>query len=726
MTRIQIKYSALCIVALTMSGALAQQQQASNNAPPQTTIKSTAQEVVLDVIVRDKKGKAMKDLEPADVEVTDNGATQTIKGFRLVEGKEAISKGATVPLDPLRQIRLVTLTFERLGNDGRRLARQAALDLIKGSQAQNVFYSVMVIDQQLSVLQQFTSDRELLKKAVEKATSGAASASYAADSEQIRKQLQDQLGPQNGGQSVGQQLDTKRDEAQRLSGAAGAQAGIEVKMAEVMLNMLQFSESIANEQSGRMSIFGLLSLVRGQMSLPGRKTILYFTEGMRIPVNLDVPFQNVISTANRANVSFYPVDARGLTTSRENAAAISEMASAAASSKSQAQQTDGAVRRDQVMAQDTAQESLRANDRSALMQLAEGTGGFLIANTNDLRNPLRHVDEDINSYYEITYSPGIETYDGSFRKTAVHVNRADAKVQARSGYFALPPTEGGTMLQPFEVPLLTALGANPLPRNVEFHATALHFRPAREGQGSAAILIEVPLKDLKFVADAEKTKYNGRLSVLALLKDSSGKVVQKWSKDLPIQAPADKLAAIQMGNFIYKEHFSVPPGRYTLETAVIDHEAAKVGARKAIFVETSNPKGVGMSNISLIRRFEPNAKDLDSDDPFQFQKGRITPTLASSVQGGKGAMLSMFFVVYPDPAIAEKPQVVIEYIKDGASVGRGALELPAADAKGTIPYVMSSSAEAMPPGTYEVRAVVKQGATFTEERTLITIEAPRQ
>src|SRR6059036_404575 len=78
----------------------------------QPVVQSTAEEVVLDVVVRDKKGKQIRELGPNDFEVADNGVKQTIKSVRLVEGKEAISKGATAALDPFRQIRLVTLVFE--------------------------------------------------------------------------------------------------------------------------------------------------------------------------------------------------------------------------------------------------------------------------------------------------------------------------------------------------------------------------------------------------------------------------------------------------------------------------------------------------------------------------------------------------------------------------------------------------------------------------------------
>jgi hypothetical protein len=82
----------------------------------------------------------------------------------------------------------------------------------------------------------------------------------------------------------------------------------------------------------------------------------------------------------------------------------------------------------------------------------------------------------------------------------------------------------------------------------------------------------------------------------------------------------------------------------------------------------------------------------------------------------------MFFIVYPDPAIAAKPEITLEYLKDGMVVGKGQIPLPPADAQGRIPYVMSSSAEAMPAGTYEIHATVVQGGTSAEERAFITVE----
>jgi VWFA-related protein len=119
--------------------------------PASTTIKTNVDEVLLDLVVRDKKGKPITDLTPEELTITDNGSKQTILSFRQVRGTEAVSAtGATETLDPMRQIRLVTLAFEPTDSPTqRKLAREAAIDLVKGDQGTNVFYSVVVIDTRL-------------------------------------------------------------------------------------------------------------------------------------------------------------------------------------------------------------------------------------------------------------------------------------------------------------------------------------------------------------------------------------------------------------------------------------------------------------------------------------------------------------------------------------------------------------------------------------------------
>ncbi|MBZ5595168.1 MAG: VWA domain-containing protein [Acidobacteriia bacterium] len=162
------------VVLAALAGLPAFAQTAPATAPQSPAVKAAAEEVLLDIIVRDKEGKPVTDLKPEDLRVTDNGAQQTLASFRLVRGAEAISQtGVTTTLDPLRQLRLVTLAFEPTDEvDQRKLARSAAMDLVKGEQGTNVYYSVVVISNRLLAVQPFTNDKPALASAIERATGG--------------------------------------------------------------------------------------------------------------------------------------------------------------------------------------------------------------------------------------------------------------------------------------------------------------------------------------------------------------------------------------------------------------------------------------------------------------------------------------------------------------------------------------------------------------------------
>src|SRR5260370_35932874 len=88
------------------------------------------------------------------------------------------------------------------------------------------------------------------------------------------------------------------------------------------------------------------------------------------------------------------------------------------------------VRPDEAKLFDIGIESTRANTQNTLANLAESTGGMLIANTNDLGTPLHKLAEDIQTYYEIGYAPGINSYHGSFRKIAINVSSGDLRLQS--------------------------------------------------------------------------------------------------------------------------------------------------------------------------------------------------------------------------------------------------------------------------------------------------------
>jgi len=79
---IVLLFAALCSAAQS-------QPQAANPEQSNTTLRSTAQEVLLDMVFRDKKGKAIRDVRPEEIHILEDGVEQNLASFRLVEGANA-------------------------------------------------------------------------------------------------------------------------------------------------------------------------------------------------------------------------------------------------------------------------------------------------------------------------------------------------------------------------------------------------------------------------------------------------------------------------------------------------------------------------------------------------------------------------------------------------------------------------------------------------------------
>ena len=720
----------ICIYSLTLAAIAmiatlpvpAQQPAVPAGASQNPVVKTTVDEVVLDFIARDKKGKPVTDLKQDDLTVSDNGAKQQPTSFRLVQGAEAITQGgATTKLDPLRQLRLVTLAFEALGDPTqRKTAREGALDLVKGEQGANVFYSVVVIDTRLLVLQQFTADKDALVKAIETATSGYSSTRLLPESDKIKSDLKRYLAGQtiNGADQPNTTLTAATQTATQAlpTGGAAGSAAVEARLATVMLDMLRMDATMASQET-RLSLTALESLVRGLQSMPGRKSVLYFTAGMYLTPELDAIFRNLTSMANRANVTFYAVDTRGVMTFAQNAGATDQLGRANAASSTSTLQ-EGNATQAEMRSSDDAETSSRANKQLPIRNLAEATGGFLLGESNDLRTPLRHVNEEIASYYELTYDPHIDNYDGSFHKLKLDSDRKNLVLQARNGYFALPPEARAAGLEAFELPLLKAISEARVLHDVEFRAGAVLQQPRSDGR-DLSVLVEVPLHGLQAKPDA--AGFNVHFSVAALAKDAKGEVAgSKLTRDRSVHVTADQL---KMGNFVDKMAIELPPGKYTLETAVMDRESGNMGTGHSEFSVAPTAKGVGISSLTSVRSYTPNVKGLDPNEPFQFQGGSITPTLNNSVPRAENSNLRLFFVVYRDPAISAKPTVEIEFLLNGVSLTKVPMQLPDADAQGRIPYVLTIPAASIPPGVYQVRASARQGDTESVTQTDVKIEA---
>lgn len=701
---------------------------------PPPTFRTGAQEVLLDVVVRDKKGQLVTNLEPGDLEVYDNGVRRPVSSFRLIQGNSDIlppdhlAPAAAAPtpvrkqLNPLAQVRLMTLIFNRLDLNSRQLARTAGLDLLKNEFPENVYMSVFVLGDSLQGIQAFTNDRELLRKAVTRATSGAYT-EFISDSAQIEAQMQQQLGPATAGESVGEQTQALSDGTGGSGGKGPTGDPAGAAMAQMMLNTLMLARTSELAQTGRSAIWGLMDAISQQYKLPGRKSVLFFSSGFGIPQGMEEPWRVLISTANRFNVTFYSIDARGLNTSNLNTESVSQLKDATSASRANFRKGNGTVTPAMAQAIDTAINSGKANTQNTLEELAQSTGGFLIANTNDFRNQLRKVSEDIETYYQVTYDPQIEKYDGAFRKVEVRSTRANLRIQSRAGYFALPASAnaGGLVLSPFELPLMQALNNTPFPREFPFQSSALHFL-GKDRSPECSVVIDVPIANLTLSEKTPGLPYEGGLSYIALVKGSNGEVVQKFRGEAPLAATPEQVSALKEGHFFYQGHLDLTPGRYTLETAVADKTGNKTSVRKASFLVPAVAPGLQMSSVSIIRNVREKTESTSAQDPFVMQDKILTPIVNPVYKKGSITGLSFYLVVYPDTKDAAKPKLTMRFSRDGVPLGQAPVELSDPDANGRIQYVATAPADKLEAGYYEVDFFITQGSQTKHESVTFTLD----
>jgi VWFA-related protein len=703
----------------------------------QPQIRTQAEEVVLDVVVRDAKGKIVRGLKAEDFQVFDNGSPKQVRSVRLVTGAEAVgvetstaasglsagqpAQGAAAEASDPR-LRLVTLVFDSLTEESRGMARRAALELVKAPPP-NTYFSVLRVDKGLQALTPYTSDPARLRQAVDKALTGNPQQTAATEAQGIRRDLEQLVGSPQLGRSVEEEAVVALEKlGQGMRTGQSATAGGPMgdfqtrTLIEVMLRMLEYSESMDRQVSGRTSIASLMALVRSMMPVPGRKSVIYFANRLHVPQQLEEDFRNLISTANRTNTTFYTADARGLHTESDNKQAASELRKWAKISTMVAYGGDTMnyiLKREQEMALDKAADASAANPQLGLLELANATGGFLTANTNDLRGPVRRIQEDLSTYYEVTYAPGIAVHDGTFHKTEVKVDRPKLQVQARSGYFALPPNLPSGVL-PHEATLLAALNSPGPPSELDARLRPILFGRG-ESERQAVLILEVPMRGLEFKIEGDR--FQARVSAVFLVRSAEGRVVRKYNIDMPLEGPADRVPRLREGRFIYKERTTLAPGVYRVHAGVIDRLTQRIGtAQASLTVELAN--GLAVSDIVLVRSFADASADADPDDPFALPGVQITPTASAELEGGRNAEVGLFFAVYPDTSNASPPAVALEYFRDGEVVDSEALDpQPAKD--GRIVYMLTSKGRR--PGAYEVRVTATQAARTATGRLRFTL-----
>ena len=722
MNRLFVFLTAFLLSASSLEAQGQSQQDTSGQATP-PIVRSTAQEVVLDMVFRDKKGRTIRDIRPEEIHVSEDGVEQKLTAFRVVDRKtpESLSvpkssaEGGSLSLDPMREVRLVTLVFEGLDQEEKRFFRQALKDILDMAPEPNLYFSILTIDQKLHCIQPFTADHSALLKSVDRSSMWSF-IQYSNNSAEVKEELKQMLS-----QGEPQLQGASGNGSTGGPSASQIQSSVSWRMAKIQYDMLQAADTADREYNVRATIDALRTLVRAQSELPGRKVILYFNPWLFISETVKEQYSNLISMANRANVSFYTVDPKGLVTWSQESNGRDWLRGAAGEIRSEQMRGGvGAVSAGQARAAETAEGALRANPLLWLRDLAQQTGGTAIAETNDYRAPLRVAMDEVRTYYEAAYAPHIAVYDGKFRRISVRVDRADVVVHTRSGYFALPQLKGGQQVYAYEMPLLNALNATSPPLAVAFQATAERFND-HGPKVEYMVTLEAPLNGLTFATQPDQKNSAVDAALLAVLKNSNGEIVEKFSKDFAVQVALDKVDAFKAGNLVQTFRTELPPGEYALEAAVMDRNGSRIGVTKSTVTVPQPSSKLSMSDVVLIRRTDALKDSNQILDAFYFPGGKVVPTLSRTLKGGPGNVLPFYFAVYPDRSTKDALKLTMSFYKEGQYLGAAEAPLPDVQQDGRIPYIANLPADKFTPGAYEIHIGVTQGSSKAEEKVTVQV-----
>jgi VWFA-related protein len=642
-----------------------QDKKQTTKSPEQDEIvKVNSSLVNVDVMVRDKKGKPITDLQAEDFTITENGVRQKVEFFdsTLAEVNDP-TKAASLPLPietgvPNTMPRnIISLVLDGQTTEGANMkqVRDGMTKYIRERISDNDSVALFLISGGLQLLQPFTQDKAKLIAAVEKAdgVSGSKTSEQRSINEAIAT-IRDQLaaGP-TGAVPV----------TTAAGGSALAQAMISRRVLE---QYVQLRSALSNQQT-RPILASLAAICEGLRATPGKKTLVMFSQGFIAPQALDWQVQSTIDIANRANVSIYIIDSSGLTGGTPQSGALVPASALSGISAATSQENRIRAGAGESVFDVSRQEGLN-RQQDLLYRISGDTGGQFIKNTNDVAAGLERIHEEIRSRYTLAYRSTDPNFDGSFRKVKIEVRRRDAKVVARSGYYAIPPTQV-VPLSPDDKKLLANF------ETLSAHSTlplSWQLNPFRSQPGyyTVPLSFEIAPAALQFGQMGGKQRL--QLDVLGLVRtEGDDKILTRMGGNFDVELTAEQYESILKDKVFYRQDVQLEPGAYTVELVVKDRISGKIAAKRQKLELPVAGSEFSATDAVLSRHAEPLRPPVAvPGDVLSAGHVQIRPSPSREFQPADN--LIIFFKLYNATLAAAtgKPlvRVTVTLMKDGRQV----------------------------------------------------------
>jgi hypothetical protein len=267
-----------------------------------------------------------------------------------------------------------------------------------------------------------------------------------------------------------------------------------------------------------------------------------------------------------------------------------------------------------------------------LYQLADGTGGFVILNTNDLLGGLQRIANDQNQYYLLGYKPTISA-EGRCHTLKVKVDRGGTNVRARSGYCNAKPVDllAGNSV---EKELETRAGSE-MKGNVSGSMRTPFFYTS-PNTAQIHLAVEIPSAVFKF--EKVKGKQHAAINILGIAYKPDGSIAARFSDTANLDFDGKKeVEEFQKQPFRYENQFGISCGEYNLKV-VFSSSNDNFGKLEApLLIDPYQGKEFSISGVALsnnIRRASDISGDLDGQlledrTPLMVQGLQISPSASN-------------------------------------------------------------------------------------------------
>lgn len=500
----------------------------------------------LDVSVNDSKGQPVGDLRKDEFVVTVDGQAVPIDYFtRIEEGTIHAPDLATASPDrvleeyrkgPDAYVPRHYLFYFDLGNlspASRKRGLEALRDLVTRFGPSDSA-RVVTFDRQATTLSEWTSSKETLFSALDKIDSSGVAMSRLIIEQQTLREIDATPRRGFGRGSSRQFLVRSYAEQQRAA-------------LEILLKDIHAELATLTPMPGKKSFI----YVSGGFDMQPGYAMSQYANGISLASfdvrNMSGEVDAIVRRANASDVTFYTLDARGLTA--EGVSASND---------------------DPLLARPGTAFIARQDSQAGLIELARQTGGFAVLDTNNIQAGIARVYADTSSYYSIGVNISkLPVTRTGYRNVAVTVSRPSMTVRARRGYSPRTAADRGR-----DVAQAT------LRSNAEFRAIPVDLRiaPAKKAKKyyELPIMVSIPASSLTFLPEANGARATADIYIGAIDQRGFVSDIGHAQAVFTLRAGAKPETELK-----YTTKLEIRKGNMRIAVNVQDRETGKMGTAKA-------------------------------------------------------------------------------------------------------------------------------------------------